>query len=323
MSSLSQYACDTLKNWVWSGFYRKAELYSSMQEMLDEEGEQVDAAELGALIDAALAAKHEQEAGWPATTDCERLEQAFQSLRLAGICCLHNAGYTMSDGHSDAAEMMEAGDEVFRGFCFYHGQDVERAIAGDGLMLAFGARSDDTGQAVAVARDIVAALQQAGLVPEWDGVADTRIALPAFAWQRRTALPPSAFQPVAEHRFGNPQRRFRVFYCFYGPDIAAEQEDGVFKTAAEIVNELFGQIRSDGDFVGLLDEEGNTLQMIYEQQEGHYWVEVPVVAEQGSYGRAGSAAEMTELFLQLPVLFVPAAFPGFQFVSWENDEIAE
>ena len=49
----------------------------------------------------------------------------------------------MSDGHSEVAEVVaEAPKNHYHGYCFYHGQDVERAISGGGLTIAFGNLSD-------------------------------------------------------------------------------------------------------------------------------------------------------------------------------------
>ena len=49
----------------------------------------------------------------------------------------------MSDGLSDISEYLaENGRDGILGYCFYHGQDLERAIAGGGLMLAFGDLED-------------------------------------------------------------------------------------------------------------------------------------------------------------------------------------
>ncbi len=44
----------------------------------------------------------------------------------------------MSDGHDDSNEALgNYPKEKFFGYCFYHGQDLERAVSGAGLMLAY------------------------------------------------------------------------------------------------------------------------------------------------------------------------------------------
>ena len=49
-------------------------------------------------------------------------------------------GYTQSDGHSDVSEAYQELENKSKilGYCFYHGQDLERAVLGEGLFLTFG-----------------------------------------------------------------------------------------------------------------------------------------------------------------------------------------
>ena len=188
MSSLNEYINESLKKWVWSGFYSKAELHNNLLEILEDEDEEADDVTIELMIDSELANKHAQELSWPTHTDCDRLDAAFLALNQSGICCLGNAGYTMSDGRSDVAEIMASGEGVFREFCFYHQQDIERAIEGDGLMLAFGDADDSVNKSIAIAQDIIGALQKEGLETQWDGSADCRISLPKFLWQRRSCV---------------------------------------------------------------------------------------------------------------------------------------
>ncbi len=54
---------------------------------------------------------------------------------------LQNAGYTQSEGLEDVSEIWNKGGahaSPIIGYCFYHGQDLERAVNGEGLMLTFG-----------------------------------------------------------------------------------------------------------------------------------------------------------------------------------------
>ena len=120
-------------------------------------------------------------------TDCDRLDEAFESLRTQGIVALHNAGYTMSDGHSDVAEALAARDAGrFFGFCFYHGQDVERAVSSGELWLAFGALQEDDERKREAGQAVRGALEKAGLHVQWDGNPETRI-LVRLDWKRRGA----------------------------------------------------------------------------------------------------------------------------------------
>lgn len=121
-------------------------------------------------------------------TDCDRLDQAFAALDRAGIIALHNAGETLSDGESDIGESYrERGGKSagISGYCFYHGQDVARAVAGQGLYLTFGDIEGDAAKGVEIGRRIVAELAQQGLAVEWNGVSETRLFIPLFDWRRR------------------------------------------------------------------------------------------------------------------------------------------
>jgi hypothetical protein len=70
------------------------------------------------------------------------------------------------------------------GYVFYHMQDTEGACAGGHLYLAYGATSDDPGQARRVGERVVEALRRAGLTAEWDGDPSRRIGV-RLEWRRR------------------------------------------------------------------------------------------------------------------------------------------
>jgi hypothetical protein len=177
-----------IKFWVWSGFYdkeRAAEHLASRYE--DEPDLTVDRAVAQKALDAEFAAKAAAERTWPKETDCDRLDRAFDELHRAGICALHNAGYTQSDGHSDVAQVLaDEGRHKFRGFCFYHGQDLERAVHGGGLLIAFGDLDEVEADMIAIGRAVVTTLTKYGFKTEWDGTAKRRIDVTNIDWKRLT-----------------------------------------------------------------------------------------------------------------------------------------
>ena len=141
MNENEEYIATAIRQWVGSGFYTHDEIDSMVDDIAEED---CDIEELKATIGPALRAKLRAERGWPAVTDCDRLDAVFNQLEEAGICALSNAGYTMSDGFTEVAEARAmAPTGYYRGFCFYHGQEVERAVDGEGLMLAFGDLEDN------------------------------------------------------------------------------------------------------------------------------------------------------------------------------------
>ena len=135
LNRTDKYILDAIRKWVWSGFYSADDVNGMIDDILEEDAnEQM----LRAAVAPEFAKKREAEQGWPAVTDCDRLDVVFTALANRGVLCLHNAGYTMSDGHSDSFEALsEQPKGRYFGYCFYHGQDVERAIDGQHLMLAF------------------------------------------------------------------------------------------------------------------------------------------------------------------------------------------
>jgi hypothetical protein len=188
MTDSNQYALEQIRLRVWAGYDSPDEVKEMLADILEADS---DEAMLRRAVDEEFARKREAERGWPAVTDCDRLDAVFAKLHGIGICALGNAGYEMSDGYSDVAEAVaQAATGKYHGYCFYHGQDVERAVDGHGVMIAFGDLKDREPEGLAVGRTVAAALTAAGFKVEWNGTNATRIDLPVFDWKRRG--PPGA-----------------------------------------------------------------------------------------------------------------------------------
>ena len=185
MNENEEYLADRIRVMVWSGFND----LSDVLEMLEDcDEDDADKQMLEEYAKSEFQAKREAEATWPAVTDCNRLDAAFDALNGMGIIALHNAGYTISDGISDVAEVLAESDrDQVKGYCFYHEQDVERAVDGHGLMLAYGDIADTARGKRAIGELVKAELERRGFVVEWDGDEEKRIDLPRIVWQRRAA----------------------------------------------------------------------------------------------------------------------------------------
>ncbi|WP_299249176.1 hypothetical protein [uncultured Cytophaga sp.] len=127
---------------------------------------------------------------WENPTKTEKLIAAFEELRTLNIIALHNAGYTMSDGESDVVEveiaLRENGIES-DGYCFYHQQDLERAMdyKAPSLMIAFQkVNNTDDAVTIRVGKLVVAILKSHDLNVVWDESVNKKIELPGFAWQK-------------------------------------------------------------------------------------------------------------------------------------------
>jgi len=139
------------------------------------------------VADRVLAAHLSEQETWPEPTDNDRLDAAFAELDRDGIlarqhfACCEECGAREIDDELDQAE--KAGRPA-RGFTYFHRQDTEHAVDGEGLYLSFGASDRDRDASVAIGHEVVAALGRHGLAPVWNGKFVHRIALPMY-WRRR------------------------------------------------------------------------------------------------------------------------------------------
>jgi len=184
LNETDKYILDSIHSWVWSGFYSPEEVNEMIDDILEADAhEQM----LRAAVAPEFAKKQQAEQTWPAITDCNRLDNAFAALDQRGILCLQNAGYTMSDGHDDANELLSKQPRGrYFGYCFYHGQDLERAVKGGGLMLAFNHVDGNVPDKIKVGNAVKEELERNGFVLDWKGTAEERIGIPKFDWKRRS-----------------------------------------------------------------------------------------------------------------------------------------
>lgn len=185
MADVADYHRARVKSAIWSGFEDEAEIDDLVDEMILDE-DLPDGDTLRVFATEEFARKAAAETSWPATTDCDRLDQALADVEGKGVLPLHNAGYTMSDGHGDAAEeLAEAPKGRYFGYCFYHGQDIERVLEDGELYIAFDHIEGDVPDRLRVGRVVAAALRASGLEVDWNEDVGTRIRLRNFDWKRR------------------------------------------------------------------------------------------------------------------------------------------
>ncbi|NLS93927.1 MAG: hypothetical protein GXX96_17330 [Planctomycetaceae bacterium] len=182
---------------VRSGFYSANEIVEFFREIATDDpdaGLDPDTVDedVHRIVVAATSLLLEASANWPEKTDNDRLAEAFQHLNECGIRAVQNYGFEASDCLELYREIR--GDAEWRGYCFYHNQDLARAVLGGGLAVRFSAAvdrpTDDENRAIGAA--IVDILRTHGLQPEWDGDPRRVISLP-FEWQRRPGK--SGFHP--------------------------------------------------------------------------------------------------------------------------------
>jgi hypothetical protein len=142
-------------------------------------------------VEKEAARKRAEEATWPATTDCDRLDRVFATLEAQGIIVEQDAGLTKSDGLeivTEAYEDAEAEGEAagIVGYCYYHGQDLDRVMKSGDLWLAFGGFLGNDERRAEVGRRIQRALHDAGFTVEWSRSVLERILVRGIRWQRRS-----------------------------------------------------------------------------------------------------------------------------------------
>jgi hypothetical protein len=186
MDSLKTEIADEINAFIKSGFFDKEETFENIQDMFYNET--LDESWIKQEIDKQYEQRLAEQKTWQPVTDFDRLAAVFDKLNSSGIIALHNAGYTRQDGESDTgeihAELEKEGIET-RGYCFYHTQDMDRAIDGGNLLLAFGDFMENDKLGTDIGKEIVAALQEKGFKTQWNGSIENRIEVVGLKWQKR------------------------------------------------------------------------------------------------------------------------------------------
>lgn len=143
--------------------------------------------EMAARVKVGLEAHAREEATWSERTVNDRIDAAFEDLDARGILARQALGSTIQEGAALIDELAAARAEPARGSVFYHHQDLERGVAGEGLLLAFTAYDTEaTGvDGAAIAAEILHVLKHHGVPATWDANPRSRIEVAAFAWQKR------------------------------------------------------------------------------------------------------------------------------------------
>ena len=131
-----------------------------------------------------------QSKNWIVPTDVSRLIKAFDELNQEGIIAFHNAGYTTTDGFDNIREVLQLRKKkhikVSTGYCFYHQQDLERAMDADMaiLSLSFGSVSKgDEKKSIEIGKQIVKVLKKYHFKVNWNKTQDKKIEILNFKWQ--------------------------------------------------------------------------------------------------------------------------------------------
>jgi len=185
---IKQEALDQIELDVKFGFENEEQLFDSIRDMFYQE-EDFDEDWLRQTISDKFQQHQSESVNWKHPTDFERLAEVFDELIREKIVCLHNAGYTKSDGEGDCLQTIERLDELgikSTGFCYYHSQDLGRAVDPEiqNLYLRFDSPTRDDSEALIVANKIVDKMKKNGFDVAWTGTVDQSIEVKNFIWQK-------------------------------------------------------------------------------------------------------------------------------------------
>lgn len=184
--SLKTEVLEQINTSIKSGFYDKEIVFENVEEYLYEIPYDKDWTRK--QIENIYTTRLKEQETWETETDFDKLTEAFDKLNTLGIVSLHNAGMTRQDGESDCEEiyieLKEKGIQL-KGFCYYHWQDIERAVNDGNLFIGFGDFKNNKKEALAVGNQIASTLESFGLKLNWDKTNNTRIEIINLKWQKR------------------------------------------------------------------------------------------------------------------------------------------
>lgn len=120
-------------------------------------------------------------------------------------------------------------------------------------------------------------------------------------------------------------KEFEVFWNFYAAEDhgigapAVSGDNPVRMTLGAVCEELLPQLHFAGDdFLGIVDASDTTLQVSVIKDEERFWVEIPSVEAQGSYGKECDRNELMCIFRNVQEKISVSDYPDFQFEAWKH-----
>lgn len=192
MTENQEFIYESIVSQVRMGFLSIDEIKDNIIEEIEDNGFEDEISEDWAneQIDKEWENLISESKNWKSPTDTERLTEAFDELCDQNIIALHNAGFETSDGEYEVVEVERAlreNGKMSEGYCFYHEQDLARAISKDNpsLYIAFQKiNNEDDKISIEVGKKVVEVLKHHGFAVDWNESANTKILIPNFKWQR-------------------------------------------------------------------------------------------------------------------------------------------
>ena len=191
MKENNEFIYELIYSQVRMGFSTVAEIKENiLQEIEDNEFEEEISEE---WVNEIVQEEHQQllieSLLWDKPTDTERLITAFDELCRMNIIALHNVGYTNTEGEYEVIDVeaeLNNYNKFSDGYCFYHEQDLSRAIASENSSLNISFQKIDNLQdnvTINVGRKIVEVLNKNNFTVVWDESSTTKIEIQNFKWQ--------------------------------------------------------------------------------------------------------------------------------------------
>lgn len=122
-----------------------------------------------------------------ANINFSKLENAFTKLSKEGIVAVHNCGFDIEEGVSDAFELqvhLINNKFTAKGFCFYTFEDVEYAVFDENLKITFGDFENDEAKALEIGKTVSGYLKDEGFTVIWDETINNQIEINPFIWDK-------------------------------------------------------------------------------------------------------------------------------------------
>jgi hypothetical protein len=175
---------------VNSGFFSKEDILDQARDIYEDicgnGGVTVSDEDICEIVESLIAEANYAETG---ENNYIRLRNVFDTLNKERIIAIHFAGYTLDDGFGKVDtvfQFMKSNDIPRRGYCFYHQQDMERAMDKSikRLFLAFHSMNGDKKLTMEVGERIAELLKENGFDVDWDYSTESRIAINNFLWDK-------------------------------------------------------------------------------------------------------------------------------------------
>lgn len=108
---------------------------------------------------------------------------------------------------------------------------------------------------------------------------------------------------------------YKVFYSFERSGESVSSVSAVEMSAKAICEQLLGRLKTDDDYIGIVDAADNTLQILRESAD-RFWVEIPLDAAKASFGCYKNRDELGELIRELPQTIDQTSIPGLTYKPW-------